>query len=147
MQRLSLGSPHSDGLLQLNKDDDHHKSTTLPPPRRFSVSSSSTSSPSSPPKPEKLVHFIPLLTLLCFFLLYLVSHTPSQSDLAQFKGFKQSAKYIHDSVAINDVIDRFDDIRRGDVLALSNLRNLQEIAGENRSSPKTRLHRKIIADV
>lgn len=30
-------------------------------------------------KQEKLVHFIPILTLICFIILYLSSHAPSQS--------------------------------------------------------------------
>lgn len=58
-------------------DEEHRKSSKLV--RRFSSSSPSFSLSSTPPNPEKLVHFIPLLTLLCFLVLYLVSHNPSQS--------------------------------------------------------------------
>ncbi|EEF33856.1 uncharacterized protein LOC8258770 [Ricinus communis] len=172
MQRQSLGSPvsklHSHGVALVPKDDstllslpDNHpkrskdetdstdgnnnerrKSTKPPPSRRFSSSSISALSSS---KPEKLVHFIPLLTLLCFLVLYLVSHTPSQSDLAQFNGFKQSSKHI-DENEIGDV-DRFgSDIRRGDALAIRNLMNLQEIADKRASSKSRIYHRKIVAD-
>lgn len=55
-------------------------------PHRLSLAaaaaaSSSSSLPSSlsPRKPEKLVHLIPLLTLFCFLVLYLCSHSPSQT--------------------------------------------------------------------
>uniref|UniRef100_A0A2K2BX71 Uncharacterized protein n=1 Tax=Populus trichocarpa TaxID=3694 RepID=A0A2K2BX71_POPTR len=107
MQRQSLGSPvtklhphgGADTLLSNDTkpvfkdlppstspapdaDDLDHKSTK---PRRFFSSSSVLSS--APPKPEKLIHLIPFLTLFCFLVLFLVSHTPSQSDLAQFNGF------------------------------------------------------------
>ncbi|KDP42224.1 hypothetical protein JCGZ_02954 [Jatropha curcas] len=151
MQRQSLGSPvsklnshggapkedtlMSDTLSLPAYDDDggHRKATK---PRRFSMSSSSPSS--SPSKPEKLVHFIPILTFLCFLVLYLVSHSPSQSDLSQFNGFKQSLKHID---SVTDV-SGFSELRRGDVLARQSLRNLREIA-DKRASAKSRAHRKI----
>ncbi|KAF8027163.1 hypothetical protein BT93_E0165 [Corymbia citriodora subsp. variegata] len=64
-----------------------------------SSSSSSCSSPASssalsPRKTGKLIHLIPLLTLFCFLVLYLCSHSPSQTDLAQFSGFKQPREQI-----------------------------------------------------
>jgi hypothetical protein len=89
MQRQSLGSPVSklhghgggakdDTLIMeepKHRDDDsycdddvEHKATK---PHRLSVS--------PPPRPEKFVHVIPVLTLFCFLVLYLCSHTPSQS--------------------------------------------------------------------
>ncbi|KAF2308819.1 hypothetical protein P3X46_032248 [Hevea brasiliensis] len=118
-------------------DEEHHKETKLF--RRFSSSSPSFSLSSAPPNPEKLVHFIPLLTFLCFFVLYLVSHSPSQSDLAQFNGFKRSSKHI-DSTDNSGVGGGLSDVRRSDVLAIRSLRNLQEI---KRASLKSRSHRKI----
>lgn len=33
----------------------------------------------SPPRQEKFVHAIPILTIICFLILYLCSHSPSQS--------------------------------------------------------------------
>ncbi|XP_065877001.1 uncharacterized protein [Euphorbia lathyris] len=173
MQRQSLGSPvsklHSHGCGGANDDnlisddpkrkdlpspslshfddvdaDDEYCKAMKPPHRRFSSSpSSSFSITSSPPKPEKLVHFIPLLTLLCFLVLYFVSHAPSPSDLAQFNGLKRSSKHI-DSSEIRDV-DTLTDLRRGDVLAIRNLRNLQEVEIRTRNR-KSRPHRKISAD-
>ncbi|XWS62196.1 hypothetical protein CRYUN_Cryun07bG0190000 [Craigia yunnanensis] len=107
MQRQSLGSPSSklhihggeessvaeDQKRRVIIDDDDLKDTK---PRRlsFSPSSSPTSSLTSPPKPEKLIHLIPVLTLLCFLALYLTSHSPSQSDLVHFNGFKHSSKHL-----------------------------------------------------
>ena len=91
MQRQSLGSPvsklHSHGggsskdadtpitdidSKRIEDDDEELKTTKL---HRQSLSF--TLSP--PPKPEKFVHVIPILTLLCFLILYLCSHSPSQS--------------------------------------------------------------------
>nr|XP_023898665.1 uncharacterized protein LOC112010547 isoform X1 [Quercus suber]POE52939.1 hypothetical protein CFP56_36114 [Quercus suber] len=151
MQRQSLGSPvsklHSHGggsskdadtpitdidSKRIEDDDEEHKTTKL---HRQSLSF--TLSP--PPKPEKFVHVIPILTLLCFLILYLCSHSPSQSDLAQFNGFKRPAQHI-DSDKIDDV-GRFIELQKSDVLAIRSLRNLQELRRKLRS-PKSRLHRK-----
>ncbi|KAF5735044.1 hypothetical protein HS088_TW15G00543 [Tripterygium wilfordii] len=96
MQRQSLGSPvtklHSHGGAKtdtlLNEDlkrkdlpspivltdNDVVEERKAAKPRRFS-----TSPQSPPPKPEKLVHLIPVLTLFCFLVLYLFSHTPAPS--------------------------------------------------------------------
>nr|KJB21132.1 hypothetical protein B456_003G184400 [Gossypium raimondii] len=103
MQRQSLGSPtsklHSHGGEEITgaivDDDDRRKDSKS---RRLTFSASSSSSsplllPSSP-KSEKLIHLIPVLTLLCFLILYLNSHSPSQSDLAAFNGFKHSSKHL-----------------------------------------------------
>ncbi|XVF13666.1 hypothetical protein REPUB_Repub08aG0227600 [Reevesia pubescens] len=154
MQRQSLGSPSSklhihggeessvteDQKRRVIIDDDDDRKETKP--RRLSFSPSSLSSTSSltisHPKPEKLIHLIPVLTLLCFLVLYLASHSPSQSDLAQFNRFKHRSKHL-DSSEINDV-GRFIEFRRGDVLAIRSLRNLQEL---DKYVPKSRPHRKI----
>ncbi|XWS49526.1 hypothetical protein CRYUN_Cryun12cG0010600 [Craigia yunnanensis] len=151
MQRQSLGSPSSklhihggeessvseDQKRRVIIDDDERKDTK---PRRlaFSPSSSPTSSLTSPPKHEKLIHLIPVLTLLCFLILYLTSHSPTQSDLAHFNGFKHPSKHL-DSSEVSDV-GRFTEFRRGDVLAIRSLRNLQEL---DKFVPKSRPHRKI----
>uniref|UniRef100_A0A2P2L4T5 Uncharacterized protein n=1 Tax=Rhizophora mucronata TaxID=61149 RepID=A0A2P2L4T5_RHIMU len=141
MQRQSLGSPVSKLHNQVggSKDDavaaeDDKAAKT----RRLSQTLSSSPS-SSPPKPEKLVHLIPLLTFFCFFVLYLVSHAPSQSDLAQFNGFKPPSKHI-DSKEVSEV-DPLTELRRGDVLAIGSFRNLQEMA-DKPSCRKFRPHRK-----
>ncbi|XVF11087.1 hypothetical protein REPUB_Repub07fG0239200 [Reevesia pubescens] len=149
MQRQSLGSPSSklhihggeeisDAEEQKRRviidDDDDGKDTK---PRRLSFSPSSSSLTSSP-KPEKLIHLIPVLTLVCFLILYLTSHNPSQSDLAQFNGFKHSSKHL-DSREISDV-GRFIEFQKGDVLAIRSMRNLQEL---DKYVPKSRPHRKI----
>ncbi|KAJ0111872.1 hypothetical protein Patl1_03563 [Pistacia atlantica] len=154
MHRQSLGSPvsklHSHGggvpkedsrvteLVSSSSssftDDDQSKTTK---PRRFSLSPP-PSSLSSHSKSENLVHLIPLLTLFCFLVLYLSSHSPSQSDLAQFNGFKRLSTHT-DSSEMEDV-SRYVELRRGDFLAIGSLRNLQEI---EKHAPKYRPHRKI----
>ncbi|XP_040365903.1 uncharacterized protein LOC112179069 isoform X1 [Rosa chinensis] len=94
MQRQSLGSPVSK-LHQAHGGDD----TLIHDDKRskdiLAFSASSSSSPpdfddnkatkphrlSSPPPitPDKVIHVIPILTVLCFLILFLFSHTPSQS--------------------------------------------------------------------
>ncbi|KAJ6705928.1 PROTEIN putative-RELATED [Salix purpurea] len=195
MQRQSLGSPvtklHANGgadtlsssdiklvykdlpSSSLTPDDDDldHKSIK---PRRFSSSSTSPLSSvlsSPPPAPEKLIHLIPFLTVFCFLVLFLVSHNPSQSDLAQFNGFKRVSNHIgimqfeliyslflpfpftlffffFGVVIVEEAIESVDDVsglssvRRGNLLAIRSFRNLQEIAADKRASLKVRSHRK-----
>ncbi|GMJ12518.1 hypothetical protein like AT2G35470 [Hibiscus trionum] len=138
MHRQSLGSPASKLRIHGGEessvsddqiiDDDHGKDIK---PRRLS-------SLTSPPKPEKLIHLIPVLTLLCILILYLNSHNPSQSDLAQFNGFKHSSKHL-DSTEISDG-GGFMNSGRGDILGIRSLKNLQEL---DRNVSRSRPHRKI----
>ncbi|KAH7576510.1 hypothetical protein ACOSP7_003122 [Xanthoceras sorbifolium] len=144
MQRQSLGSPvsklHHGGLPKedslVTEADDENK--TSKPSRRLSLSPPPPSSLSTHSKPEKLIHLIPLLTLFCFLILYLSSHSPSQSDLEHFNRFNRPANHI-DSSEIED-FGRFIELRRGDVLAIRSLRNLREI---EKHAPKSRPPRKI----
>ncbi|CAL0331592.1 unnamed protein product [Lupinus luteus] len=121
MHRQSLGSPSS----KLHNHGVNNEELEEPP---------KTHRLSSPPlTPHKFVHFIPLITLLCFFVLYLSSHPPSPSDLEQFPRLKHP---YHDPLVreIGDKIEEhYMDGKGGDVLALRTLRNLQQI----------RLHRKL----
>ncbi|KAE8677542.1 ubiquitin carboxyl-terminal hydrolase 12-like [Hibiscus syriacus] len=153
MHRQSLGSPSSKLRIhggeessiadvqkrQLIIDDDDGKDVKS---RRLSSSPSSLSPTSSlftsPTKPEKLIHLIPVLTLLCLLILYLNSHSPSQSDLAHFNGFQHSSKHL-ESTEISDA-GQFIDSRRGDILAIRSLKNLQEV---DKNVSKSRPHRKI----
>ncbi|KAF3449374.1 hypothetical protein FNV43_RR10102 [Rhamnella rubrinervis] len=158
MQRQSLGSPNSklhshggakeDSLIveddlkrkdlpasssittDYDYEDDEHKAT-----KRHRLSSP------PPIRAEKFIHFIPVLTLFCFLVLYLCSHSPTQSDLAHFNGFKWPAKRIDDP-AENEIgdIDRFMELPKGDVLTIRSLRNLQ---GIKKHGPKSRNHRKL----
>ncbi|KAG5059118.1 hypothetical protein JHK87_000147 [Glycine soja] len=109
MHRQSLGSP-SPKVPKLITDEDDD----APKPHRLSLSLSSP----PPTPPHKFVHLIPLLTLLCFFVLYLFSHSPSPSDLAE---------------KIGGDIGQYMDVKRSDVLAI---RSLQQL-------PKPRPHRKL----
>lgn len=141
MQRQSLGSPvtklQSHGLL--SKEDDLAEEQQK---RKVSMVTDEEDNKidklkRSPPKPEKLIHLIPILTMLCFLVLYLCSHDPSQKDLAHFTGVIRSSKVI-DS-AEDRGFKRFIEVDKGDMLAIRSLRNLQEIG---RYAPKYRLHRK-----
>ncbi|ESW30260.1 hypothetical protein PHAVU_002G138000 [Phaseolus vulgaris] len=122
MQRQSLGSPSPKvpKLEALLSDEDD-----APKPNRLS---------SPPPSPHKFVHFIPVLTLLCFFILYLFSHAPSPSDLNHFSGFNRSPSHRLDLPdKIGGDIGHYMDVKRSEVLAI---RTLQQI-------PKSRSHRKL----
>ncbi|XP_021893603.1 uncharacterized protein LOC110811412 isoform X2 [Carica papaya] len=144
MQRQSLGSPvsknHSHGAPKdsephslddpkskdsasssslLTDFDDHRLKSTRP--RRLSSSLPQLSTP------QKLIHLIPVLTLLCFLILYLSSHNPSQSDA--------------DAAAKIGDVGRGVELSRDDVLAIRSLRSLREI---DKHAPKlSRSHRKI----
>ncbi|KAF8108939.1 hypothetical protein N665_0104s0249 [Sinapis alba] len=90
-------------------------------------------------KREKLVHVIPVLTLICFIILYLSSHVPSQSDLAQFNGFMRTSKRLEsdeDSEISGLMIS-------ADALAIrSSIRNLKE----SESLPRRRTSHRKTAD-
>ncbi|RZC27983.1 uncharacterized protein LOC114408551 [Glycine soja] len=125
MHRQSLGSP-SPKVPKLITDEDDD----APKPHRLSLSLSSP----PPPPPHKFVHLIPLLTLLCFFVLYLFSHSPSPSDLNHFTGFNRSPSHRLDlAEKIGGDIGQYMDVKRSDVLAI---RSLQQL-------PKPRPHRKL----
>lgn len=87
---------------------------------------------------EKYIHLIPVLTFLCFFILYLFSHSPSDKDLAQFHEIEGFTKRIES--ANIDELQRVLEIEKPDVLAIRSIRNLQEIG---RHDTKRRLHRKL----
>ncbi|KAL0721037.1 hypothetical protein Bca4012_035636 [Brassica carinata] len=85
-RKESLSSPPSSSSSSAADYDDHELKDLKP--RRLSLQSSTHQNG------EKLVHFIPVLTLICFIILYLSSHVPSQSDLAQFNGFMRHSKHL-----------------------------------------------------
>ncbi|KAL8150527.1 hypothetical protein V2J09_020335 [Rumex salicifolius] len=96
---------------------------------------------SSPPLlragPEKYIHVIPIFTLLCFLVLFLCSHEPSPTELADFKGFKHPSE-----LADSREIDQFERaLDKGEMLAIRSLRNLQEIRKDAIKS--SRSHRKL----
>ncbi|KAK8622076.1 hypothetical protein V6N13_097702 [Hibiscus sabdariffa] len=107
-------SVSDDQKHQVFIDDDDGKD--IKPPRFSSLTSR--------PKPEKLIHLIPVLTLLCLLILYINSHSPSQSDLAEFDGFKQSSKYL------------------GDQLIDSGIRSLKNLQEADQNVSKSPPHRK-----
>ncbi|XP_030466419.1 uncharacterized protein LOC115685475 [Syzygium oleosum] len=135
LSSASLLLPHYDD----DKSSRPHR-LSLAAASSSSSSSSSSASALSPRKPEKLIHLIPLLTLFCFLVLYLCSHSPSQTDLAQFSGFKRPAKQI---VATDiDEISRFSEVRRGDALAIRSRRSLREVGRRSQPQRSRAVHRK-----
>ncbi|GKV38203.1 hypothetical protein SLEP1_g46138 [Rubroshorea leprosula] len=95
MQRQSLGFPvsklHShrgddtivaeDPRCRVAEDDDDNSKRKATKLRRLSFSPSSSLPSLSTSTPKKFIHLIPVLTLLCFLILYLSAHAPSQSGL------------------------------------------------------------------
>ncbi|KAH6774061.1 hypothetical protein C2S52_002997 [Perilla frutescens var. hirtella] len=147
MQRQSLGSPSS----KLVKDEQLPSQST-------SSSSSSASTlngllygeeceeeeelkklkPKSP-MPQSYIHLIPILTLLCFLILYLSSHDPSLNDLAEFNGVKTTENIGESHENISE-LQRILEIEKGDILAIRSLKNLKQEAD---AAKHRRLHRKI----
>lgn len=158
MHRQSLGSPaaklHANGVVIVEDSSSSSPSSSSPEQQQKKklavLLSNDDDDEKQNKKPhykttpsghtEKLIHLIPLLTLLCIFILYLNSHDPSQNDLAQFNEFKTLSKPI-DSTNI-DKIQRVLEIGKGEVLAIGSMRNLQGVDREGRNS-KNRLNRKI----
>ncbi|XP_021768248.1 uncharacterized protein LOC110732596 [Chenopodium quinoa] len=146
MQRQSLGSPGRGAIL--SKDDAASISDDLKRCESIPSSLSGDDDEIKPEKPlrrhsqpEKFVHLIPILILLCFFILYLSSHDPSTKELAQFNLFNHPEKFI-DSTDIDD-IGRADNKFKGNgVFAIRSLRNLQEEVQDD-DIPKLRSHRKL----
>ncbi|KAG2309094.1 hypothetical protein Bca4012_081989 [Brassica carinata] len=156
MQRLSIDSSASK-LHSYDIDDLKRKeSLSSPPPPHPSSSSSPAdyddhdlkdvklrrlSSLQSPyQKRENLVHFIPVLTLICFIILYLSSHAPSQSDLAQFNGFMRLSKRL-ESEEDGEISELM--MISADTLSIrSSIRNLKE----TESLPRRRTSHRKTAD-
>ncbi|KAF3552822.1 hypothetical protein HID58_059032 [Brassica napus] len=132
----SLSSPPlSSSSSTANYDDDELKDFK---PRRLSLQSPTHQNG------EKLVHFIPVLTLICFIILYLSSHAPSQSDLAQFNGFMRRSKHL-DSDEDGEISKL---MISSDALAIrSSIRNLKETeSSASESLPRRRTSHRKIAD-
>ncbi|KAL3619444.1 hypothetical protein CASFOL_037014 [Castilleja foliolosa] len=147
MHRQSLGSPSS----KLVSKKDEQIISCEPQPKQLFPSQSSSSSGSSlfyeeedadeakkmmirlkqktNSTPETYIHLIPMLTLLCFLILYLSSHHISPNDLAQVNFPKTLSNP-----------QELQGIMKGDILAIRSLKNLeQEAAGR---AKHRLLHRK-----
>ncbi|KAG2326699.1 hypothetical protein Bca52824_009427 [Brassica carinata] len=135
-RKESLSSPPSSSSSSAADYDDHELKDLKP--RRLSLQSSTHQNG------EKLVHFIPVLTLICFIILYLSSHVPSQSDLAQFNGFMRHSKHLE-----SDEDGEISGLMiSADALAIrSSIRNLKETeSSSSESLPRRRTSHRKIAD-
>lgn len=151
MQRQSLGSPgsklHANGVV-LVKEDAHNipssSTSELSPQKPFSIADDDDGEEDKLQKKlqrphDKFIHLIPVLTLFCILILYLSSHTPSQTELAGFKHLSKPRGDAVDSLNI-DEIQRVLEIEKGEILGIRSMRNLQEVY---KKIPKYRLNRKI----
>ncbi|XP_022967347.1 uncharacterized protein LOC111466893 isoform X2 [Cucurbita maxima] len=126
-QKRKKHSPSSSSIVIYDGQDDDKVSKSF----RFSFPSP------SPPRQENLVHAIPILTIICFLILYICSHTPSQSDLAQFHRFKRPSEQLEIKADGDELIVP----KQGNILAIQSFRKLEEI--EKSSSLKSRSPRKL----
>ncbi|CAM8896813.1 unnamed protein product [Rhodiola kirilowii] len=83
--------------------------------------------------PEKLIHGIPVLTFVCFLILYLSSHDPSQLELDAFGGFKRPEVLIDSKIGSGLIYSSKGD---GDAVGNRSLREIQRAS-------KSRVHRKL----
>ncbi|CAH8358005.1 unnamed protein product [Eruca vesicaria subsp. sativa] len=129
-----LSSPPSSSSSAADYDDHELKDCK---PRRLSLSSTHQNG-------EKFVHFIPVLTIICIVILYLSSHAPSQSDLAQFNGFMRHSKHLESEE--DGEISRL--MINADALAIrSRIRNLKETESfASEPLPRRRASHRKIAD-
>ncbi|CAH2059261.1 unnamed protein product [Thlaspi arvense] len=136
-RKESASSPPSSSSSAADYDDHELKDLK---PRRLSLQSPFATTHQ---KQEKLVHFIPVLTLICFIILYLSSHAPSQSDLAQFNGFMRPSKHLE-----SDENGEISGFISADALAIrSSIRNLQETESfTTKSLPRRRTSHRKTAD-
>ncbi|XP_023640171.1 uncharacterized protein LOC17887629 isoform X2 [Capsella rubella] len=121
--------------------DDHELKKDLKPRRLSSLQSPFATTNQNR---EKLVHFIPILTLVCFIILFLTSHTPSQSDLAQFNGFMRPSKHLESDENREEISGYI----RADTLAIrTSVRNLKETESfPSKSLPRRRTSHRKTAD-
>ncbi|KAL8053410.1 hypothetical protein ABFX02_05G069100 [Erythranthe guttata] len=164
MQRQSLGSPSSklvakdEQLIITNEITQLNNNKQFPPSISNNLTGFMLFAQEQEQEQEQLkkkkkmkkknssyIHLIPMLTLLCFLILYLSSHNPSQTDLAQFNGFKafsNTAADLEDSIS---ELQRVVDIKKGDILVVRSLKNFKPAtaAAEEATAIHRRLHRKI----
>ncbi|PKA53254.1 hypothetical protein AXF42_Ash009984 [Apostasia shenzhenica] len=96
MQRQSLGSPNSKLQIHdaagggdgLEKEDNRFVSPAAESAAgEEDMKAEKKLIMRSRPKTDRSIHLIPVLTLVCFLILYLCSHDPSPNDLASAVGF------------------------------------------------------------
>ncbi|KAF9615028.1 hypothetical protein IFM89_021599 [Coptis chinensis] len=110
MQRQSLSSPGSKLNIHEENDEEEKKSKVG---KEVEIEKLITYNHSTKFRADKSIHLIPLLTVFCFLILYLVSHDPLQQELVHINGFKRP----------NLVLET----EKSDVLAIRSYRSLQEI--------------------
>ncbi|KAK6947384.1 hypothetical protein RJ641_000857 [Dillenia turbinata] len=148
MQRQSLGSPvsklHSNGGLikeeKFSGSEEDCKKNVSANNKTSAVDEEEDKLHRSHHRADKFIHLIPLLTFLCFFLLYLCSHNPSQLDLAEFNGNKRMNSKDNTKREISER-GRYVEIEKSEVVGIGSLRNLQEVGTS--FVPKSRLHRSL----
>ncbi|GAB2273209.1 hypothetical protein Dimus_008011 [Dionaea muscipula] len=166
MQRQSLGSPGSKlhihggstdkaSISKVTDDHSRRDSSSSSPPIIVTAADADEIKIDKPlrgshSRPEKFIHLIPILTLLCFLILYLCSHEPSDDKvLDQFGGSKQTLKPIEfgsdSSSEIDDLAGYLGEVS-GEIVGIRRQRNLQEMVkhgDEEEENPKPVSHRKL----
>ncbi|KAK9716172.1 hypothetical protein RND81_06G215800 [Saponaria officinalis] len=156
MQRQSLGSPSRERLVisaaaddVVSRSEDRNRRDSSP--SSFSASAA-VDDELKPEKrlrlniqSEKFIHFIPVLIVFCFLVLYFSAHDPSPQELAHFRGMK-NYKHIDEIIETNDIINNNNDnnkqLKRSGAFVMRSQRNLQEEIIQ-KDSPKAQSHRKL----
>ncbi|KAL0296355.1 UNVERIFIED_CONTAM: hypothetical protein Sradi_6687600 [Sesamum radiatum] len=136
MQRQSLGLPSSK-LVQGERDSQKqfpssHLPTVINGEECCKVQEEELKKMMRLKPPHTYIHLIPILTLLCFLILYLSSHDPSPNDLAAFNTLKTFPNPTESEDNISE-LEGIVEIRKGDVLALRSLKNS---AAKHRKIPR-----------
>ncbi|XP_077234941.1 uncharacterized protein LOC143877078 [Tasmannia lanceolata] len=139
MQRQSLGSPSSKLQIHGGKDEkleeeEKRKENEQEEEKKTEKLLRSSS------RPEKFIHLIPVLMILCFLILYLASYDPSQKDSGYARDHE---RFFH--TKDSSEIGRFFELEKSEVLAIHGHRSLQEVVGMRgrKSRPwNSNLHRK-----
>ncbi|XP_068651121.1 uncharacterized protein [Aristolochia californica] len=138
MQRQSLGSPatklHVHGFKEEDLDSDDKRRDVE---ERDSDKKAEKVHRSSHGR-DSMIHFIPFIVLVCFLILVLVSHSPSDEELFKLGGLKRFS-----APQVDSDFERLLEIKKGNVLAVVSHRSLQEVAGRVRKSQPRYLSRKL----
>ncbi|WOL05587.1 hypothetical protein Cni_G14316 [Canna indica] len=97
MQRQSLGSPTSKIQLSAAAGGGGATSRAARPDEEEIKAEKQIR---CTPKVEKSIHLVPLLTLLCLLILFLISHDPSSEDMEVFGGGSGGVMRYDDAKAV-----------------------------------------------
>uniref|UniRef100_A0A7N0U4V5 Uncharacterized protein n=1 Tax=Kalanchoe fedtschenkoi TaxID=63787 RepID=A0A7N0U4V5_KALFE len=122
-------------------DTDEEEKVKQLKPQRSSPTASRKNKKNKPS--EKLIHGIPVLTFVCFLILYLSSHDPTKFELDEFGGLKRP-EVVTDwrNVSKDNASGLIGFSNGGDTVATRRQRNLREMIQRHAASKSRGAHRK-----